>query len=77
MGAATRRIREATGDAGRERTRRTIEAMKQSGRYRAKAQEIRDRGARMSDTRLRDEMLIIASQYEQLAQEAERFEPLG
>ena len=49
--------------------------MIQSGRYRAKAQELRDRGAQMSDPNLRDEMLTIALQYEQLAQEAERFEP--
>jgi hypothetical protein len=51
--------------------------MTQSGRYRAKAQELRERGALMSDARLRDEMLVIATQYEQLAQEAERFEGLG
>jgi hypothetical protein len=43
-----------------------------SARYRAKAQELRDRGAKMSDVRLRDEILIIASQYEDLAEEAER-----
>ena len=48
--------------------------MTQSERYRAKAQTLRDDCAKMSDTRIRDEMLIMASQYEQLAQHAERFE---
>jgi hypothetical protein len=46
----------------------------QSGRYRAKAQALRDDCANMSDSRIRDEMLIIATQYEQLAQEVERSE---
>ena len=48
--------------------------MTQSERYRAKAQALRDDCAKMSDTRVRDEMLIIASQYEQLAEHVERSE---
>jgi hypothetical protein len=46
----------------------------QSERYRAKAQALRIDGAKMSDKRIRDEMLIIAFQYEQLAQLMERSE---
>jgi hypothetical protein len=46
----------------------------QSGRYRAKAQSLRNDSANMSDSRIRDEMLIIASQYEQLAQDVEQSE---